>query len=60
MAEEIGKVECKTIARMPRNKVLIHFSLYKFRKHNTAAGHHTAQWKHDISKEIVSYKLRYL
>ena len=22
MAEKIGKVECKTIARMPRNKVL--------------------------------------
>jgi hypothetical protein len=32
MAEKIGKVECKTIARQPRNKVLIHFSLYKFRK----------------------------
>jgi hypothetical protein len=43
MAEKIGKVECKTIARMPRNKVLIHFSLYKFRKHNTTAGHYTAQ-----------------
>jgi hypothetical protein len=42
MAEKIGKVECKTIARLPRNEVLIHFSLYKFRKHNTAAGHHTA------------------
>jgi hypothetical protein len=27
MAEKIGKVECKTIARMPPNKVLIHFSL---------------------------------
>jgi hypothetical protein len=43
MAEKIGKVECKTIARLPRNKVLIHFSLYKFRKNNTAAGHHTEQ-----------------
>jgi hypothetical protein len=43
MAEKIGKVECKTIARTPRNKVFIHFSLYKFRKHNTASGHHTAQ-----------------
>jgi hypothetical protein len=34
MAEKIGKVECKTIARLPRNKVfqIIHFSLYKFRK----------------------------
>jgi predicted carbohydrate-binding protein with CBM5 and CBM33 domain len=62
MAEKIGKVECKTIgiAQIPWNKVLIHFSLYKFRKHNTAAVHHTAQWKHDISKEIVSYKFRYL
>jgi hypothetical protein len=38
---------------MPRNKVLMHFSLYKFRKH-------IAQWKHDISKEIVLYKLRYV
>jgi hypothetical protein len=28
MAEKIGKVECKTIARMPRNKVLIQFSVY--------------------------------
>ena len=27
MAEKIGKVECKTIAQMPRSKVLIHFSL---------------------------------
>ena len=39
-----------------RNKVLI--TLFKFRKLNTAAGHHTAQLqKHDIAKEIVSYKL---
>jgi hypothetical protein len=30
MAEKIGKVECKTIARLPRNKVLIHFSLYNY------------------------------
>ena len=36
MAEKIGKVECKSIARMPRNKVLIHLSIYKFLKHNTA------------------------
>jgi hypothetical protein len=43
MAEKIGKMECKTIVRMARNKVLIHFSLYKFRKHNTAPGHRTAQ-----------------
>ena len=28
MAEKIDKMECKTIARMPQNKVLIHFSLY--------------------------------
>jgi hypothetical protein len=43
MAKKIGKVECKKIARMPRNKVLVHFSLHKFRKHNTASGHHTVQ-----------------
>ena len=41
MAEKIGEMKCETIAR---NKVLVHFSLYKFQKHNTAAtGHHTAQ-----------------
>ena len=50
MTEKIGKVECRTIARMPRNKVLIQFSLYKFREHNTGAGQHTGQWKHEISK----------
>jgi hypothetical protein len=43
MTEKIGKVEYKTIVRLPRNNVLIHFSLYKFRKHNTAAGQHAAQ-----------------
>ena len=45
MAEKIGKMECKTIARMPRNKVLIHFSLYnyKFRKHDTAKIQYPAQ-----------------
>jgi hypothetical protein len=33
MAEKIGKMERKTITRMPRNKVLIHFSLSRFQKH---------------------------
>jgi hypothetical protein len=42
MAEKFGKMKCKTIVR---NNVLIHFSLYKFRKHNTASGHHTAQFQ---------------
>jgi hypothetical protein len=60
MAEKIGKVEVKLLLECLEILVLIYFSLYKFRKHNTAAGHHTAQWKHDISKEIVSFKLRYL
>ena len=41
-------MKCKTVAR---NKVLIHISLYKFRKHNTASVHHTAQQTYDISKE---------
>jgi hypothetical protein len=45
MAEEFGKMKCKTIS-------LESFLLYKFRKHNTAV-----RTKHDISKEIVSYKL---
>jgi hypothetical protein len=43
MTAKIDKVECKTIARMPRNKVLIHFSLYKIREHNISTGQHTAQ-----------------
>ena len=44
MAEKFGKMECKTIiAGLPRNKVLIHFSLYKCRKHNKASGDHTTQ-----------------
>ena len=34
MAEKFGKMNCKTIIYIVRNKVLIHFSLYKFRKHN--------------------------
>ena len=41
MAVKIGKIKYETI--IARNKVLIHFSLYKFRKHNTASEHHTAQ-----------------
>jgi hypothetical protein len=53
MAEKIGKVECKTISQMPRSKVLIHFSLYKFRKHNTAAGHHTAMKTWHIKRNSI-------
>ena len=43
MAEKIGKVEVKLLLECLEILVLIYFSLYKFRKHNTAAGHHTAQ-----------------
>jgi hypothetical protein len=60
MAEKIGKMKCKTT---PPNKLKffkIHFSLHKFRRHNTALGRHTAQQKHDMSKEKVLSKLRYL
>jgi hypothetical protein len=48
MAGKIGEIVCETIARIPWNKVLIHFSLYmKFRKHNTAVRTpYTAQWKY--------------
>jgi hypothetical protein len=53
MAEEIGKVECKTIWVL-LECLEIKSTLYKLQKYNTA------QWKHDVSKEIVSYKLRYL
>jgi hypothetical protein len=49
MAEKIGKIESKPIARMPRNKVS---------KHNTAVRTPYSTMK--ISKEIVSYKLRNL
>ena len=35
MAEKFGEMKCKTIIYIVRNiKVLVHFSLYKFQKHN--------------------------
>jgi hypothetical protein len=60
MAEKFGKM--KYIVR--NINVLIHFLLYKFQKHNSTIQrqdtiHSTMKTRH-ISKEIVSYKLRYL
>jgi hypothetical protein len=63
MAEKIGKMDCK-FARMPRNKVLIHVLLWSFTSsENTIQRQDTIQHNENmtyISKEIVSYKLRYL
>jgi hypothetical protein len=38
MAENIGELKCKTIGE--KYSFTVHFSFYKFRKHNTASGHH--------------------
>jgi hypothetical protein len=46
----------KTIARLPRNKVLIQVSKKQYSGRTPYSNENTD----DISKEIVSYKLRYL
>jgi hypothetical protein len=57
MAEKFGKMKCKTI--LFKIKYITLFTLQLVSKTQQQSEHHTAhcQWKHDISKEIVSYKL---